>query len=166
MIADDALRQVFLRRPDTNLLNSTVLRRDASSRRERVVSLELDHGPHSHSHRNQCFLEWFKLGAQDWFNASARFVTRPHRVSERLNDVIGCNADVCGAFIEQLSHRCQHSGNCPKRWISLLESADSVKVAKELVCAVKQVNDHLETMLASVVEIATRRSTIQWKGKK
>src|SRR6185436_10399311 len=46
-IVDDALRQIFVRRPDANFLDTFVLRREISRGRERVVSLELDHRPNN-----------------------------------------------------------------------------------------------------------------------
>ncbi len=147
-IIDDALREIFVRRPDTNLLNSTVLRREMSSGRERIVGFELDHGPNRHAHRDKRFFEWNKLRSQRTFDAGAGFVTRPELVAKRLDDVVRRDTDVRGAVFEQLGHRAQHAGNCAERRISLLETTDSVEMTEQFVCTVDKVNDHVRQMLA------------------
>jgi hypothetical protein len=50
--------------------------------------------------------------------------------------MIGGDADMRGAVLEQLHDCSQHSADCPKRRISLFEAADAVKVSKQFVGAV------------------------------
>src|SRR5215470_10680599 len=57
----DALRKILVRGPDADLLDPRVLRGQVSRRRERVVGLELHHGPHDDSHRLQRLLERMEL---------------------------------------------------------------------------------------------------------
>jgi hypothetical protein len=74
-----------------------------------------------------------------------RLVAGPEIVAERFDDVIGRHADVRRAGLEHLRDGVQHAGDGAERRIALAETADAVEVAKELVRAVDQMNDHRVT---------------------
>ena len=61
---------------------------------ERVVGLELDHRPDDHAHRRERLLERLELRPQRRLDAVAGLVARPEVVAERLDDVVGRDADV------------------------------------------------------------------------
>jgi hypothetical protein len=65
-------------------------------------------------------------------------------IAKRLDDVICRDTHVRRAFIDHLQHSRQHTGNSAEWWISFLETTDSVKVSKQLVRAVQQMNNHLQ----------------------
>jgi hypothetical protein len=73
----------------------------------------------------------------------AGFVLRPETVSKRFDDVISRDSDVSRAVVEHLRNCMKHARNGAVRRISFLEAPEPVKVPKEFVCAVDQVNDHL-----------------------
>src|SRR6266478_9396923 len=83
-----------------------------------------------------------KLGEQDPFNSGARLVTRPKAVAKRFDDVIGGNAEVRRAVFNHLGDSVEHAGHSPERRISFFEAANAVKMAKEFVGAVDEMNDH------------------------
>ena len=59
-----ALRQVLVGRPDRDLLDLLVLRRQMRGRSERVIRFELDHGPDDNAHRRERLLERMELREQ------------------------------------------------------------------------------------------------------
>ena len=82
---------------------------DPRGGRERVVRLELDHRPHDDAHRGQRLFERMELREQRRLDALAGLVARPEVVAERLDDVIGRDADVRRALLQHLQHRVQHA---------------------------------------------------------
>src|SRR6185503_4678795 len=141
-LIDDALRQIFVRGPNANLLHSLVLCGEVRGSGERIVCLELNLGPHNHAHRDERFFEWSKLCLQCRFDACAGFVTRPQIVTKRFDDVVRGHTNMRRAVLEQLRHRRQHTRYGAERRISLLKAPYAVEVSKEFVCAVQQMNDH------------------------
>ncbi len=83
-----------------------------------------------------------KLREQRRFHAGARLVARPERVAERLDDVIGCDADVRRSGLDHLQNRIEHADHRAEGLIlAFVEAAQAVKVAEQLVRAVDQMND-------------------------
>src|SRR5207253_7944654 len=82
-IADNALREIFVRRPDANLLHTLIFRSKMGRGCERIVSLKLDHWPHSDTHRSQRLFQWMKLREQRSFNSSTGFIAQPEIISKR-----------------------------------------------------------------------------------
>ena len=110
---------------------------------QRVVRLELDHRPHRHSHGDERFLQRVELREERALDADPRLVTGPEAVAERLDDVIGRHADMGRTRLDQLQHRLQDADHGAE-WLvrALVESAQSVEVAEQLVGAVDEMNDH------------------------
>ena len=119
-VAAHALREVLVGRPDADLLDAVVLAGDARGRGERVVGLELDHRPDGDSHGRERLLERLELREQRRVDARARLVPGPQVVAERLDHVVGRDADVRRAALEHLQHRVQHAGRRAERLPSLL----------------------------------------------
>ena len=95
-----------------------VLGRDARGRSERVVGLELDHRPDRDAHRRERLLERLELRAQCGVDALAGLVAGPQIVAERLDDVVGRDADVRRARLDHLQHRVQHADHGAERLAS------------------------------------------------
>ena len=92
-----------------------VRRGDARGRGERVVGLELDHRPHGDAHRGERLLERLELRQQRRVDALPGLVARPQVVAERLDHVVGGDADVRRARLEHLQDRVQHAGRGAER---------------------------------------------------
>ena len=74
----------------------------------------------------------------------AGLVPGPEIVSERLDDVIGRDADVRRSLFEHLKHGLQHADHGAERTIlPFVEAAQSVEVPKQLIRAVDDVHDHV-----------------------
>ena len=118
----------------------------ASARRgsQRVVGLELDHRPHGHAHRGERFLERMELRPQRRLDALAGLVAGPQIVAERLDDVIGRDADVRRAALDHLAARCcsTPSDGAEGLVLPLAEAAQAVEVTEQLVGAVDEMDDH------------------------
>ena len=109
-----------------------------------VVGLELDHGPHRHAHRRERFLERVKLREQRGLHALGRLVPGPQAVAERLDHMIGGDADMRGALLDHLQHRVQHAVHgAERRVLALVEAPLAVEVPEQLVRAVDEVNDQI-----------------------
>src|SRR6185437_7262356 len=76
----------------------------------------------------------------------ARLVPGPQPVAKRLDDVIGCDADVRRALLEHLQDRLQHADDAAERAVGFGESPQAVEVPEELVSAVDQMDDHLRAL--------------------
>ena len=127
---------------------------------ERVVRLELDHRPHRYAHRSESVFERVELREQRPLHAFARLVAGPERIAERFNDVVGGDADVRAAFLDQFEHRVQHARHGAERRILLLEAAQTVEVAEELVCPVDEMHYHWKRIVGSRL-ICSMRATSQ-----
>ena len=94
-------------------------------------------------HRSQCVLERLELRAKRRIDTLSRFVAVPKLVTKRLDDVIGGDADVRGAFVDHLQHGIEHADDGAESSIlSVGEATQSVKMTEELVGSVDQMNDH------------------------
>src|SRR3712207_4627014 len=85
-----------------------------------------------------------KLRPQHGFNTCARLVVGPQFVAKRLDDVIGRDTHVRGAFLNHLQYAIQHADDRAEGAIFVFrESPQAVEVAEQLVRAVDEVNDHV-----------------------
>jgi len=70
-------------------------------------------------------------------DALAGLVARPEAIAERLDDVIGGDADVRGAALDHLQHRVQHAGHGAVGFVfALVEPPQAIEVTEQLVRAV------------------------------
>ena len=84
-----------------------------------------------------------ELRAQRRLDAAAGLVAGPEIVAKRLDHVVGGDADVRRALLDDLEHRLQHADHGAERPVLALgEAAQAVEVAEQLVGAVDEVNDH------------------------
>src|SRR5687768_7931717 len=84
-----------------------------------------------------------KLRKQCGLDAVTGFVAGPELVAKRFDHVIGGDADVGPALLDQLEHRVQDAVDRAE-WtvLALVEAAQAVEVAEQLVSAIDEVNDH------------------------
>ena len=152
------MREVLVRRPDADLLDRAIGGGEARGRRERIVRLELDHRPDHDAHRAQRLLERMELRKQRGLDAGRGLVAGPQVVAERLDDVIGRDADMRRALLDHLQHRLQHAAHGAERAVlALVEAAVAVEVAEQLVGAVDEVDDHRVGMAGD--SAVSRRTT-------
>jgi hypothetical protein len=116
---------------------------------ERVVGLELDHRPVATPIATSASSSGWNC-AQSAARCPPRSCSRPEVVAERLDHVIGRDADVRRALLDHLEHRLQHADHRAERPVALGEAAQAVEVAEQLVGAVDQVDDHLSDSLQTV----------------
>ena len=115
-IAAHALREILVRRPDADLLRRrrppTAIRAAAASASSASSSTI---GQTSDAHVHERLLQRHELGAQRGIDACAGLVARPEVVAERLDHVIGRDADVRRAALDHLQHGVQHAGRGAER---------------------------------------------------
>jgi hypothetical protein len=99
-VAPHALRQILVRRAHDDLVDARIGRRHGRRRGQRIIGLELDHGPDDHAERAQRILQRLELGVQQRVHLLARLVARPERVAKRFDDVIGSHAQMRGSAFE------------------------------------------------------------------
>src|SRR5690606_1084878 len=115
--ADDAsaahtLRQVLVGRADHDTLDAGRQLEPLRRSRERVVTLELDHGPRHEPERAARVLDERKLGEQVGLDTLARLVAGVEIVAERFDDMVERDRDVRDvALSEQGQHRAQHAAD-------------------------------------------------------
>ena len=142
-VARDALGQVLVVGPDADLLDARVLRGDPRGGGQRVVGLELDHRPHRDAHRGERLFQGMELRPERAIDAFAGLVVGPELVPERLDDVIGGDAEVGGALLDHLEHGVQQAGDGAEGLVlALVEAAQAVEMAEQLVGAVQDMDDH------------------------
>jgi hypothetical protein len=144
-VAADALREVLVGRPDAGLLDRVVGVGEVRRRGERVVGLELDHRPDDDPHRRERLLERMELRKQRRLDPGRRLVAGPEIVAERLDHVVGGDADVGLAALDDLEHRLQDADDRAQGPVGALgEAAQPVEVAEQLVRSVDEVDDHAQ----------------------
>ena len=88
-------------------------------------------------------LERMKLRPQRRIDAVAGLVAGPELVTERLDDMVGGNAKMRGALLDHLQDGVEHARDGREGLVlSLVESAQAIEMAEELVGAVDEMNDH------------------------
>ncbi len=144
-----ALREIFVRRADHDALDARVGGSGRRRGRQRVVGLELDHRPHDDPRRGQRLFEQRELREQIGLDALARLVSRPQAVAERFDDVIGRHPDVRRPTPEQGPDRGEDAADggdlAPLR---IAPRRERIIVAKQLVRAVHDMNDHAVALAA------------------
>ena len=96
-------------------------------------------------------LQRLELGAERALDAGAGLVAGPEVVAERLDHVVGGDAEMGGAALDDLQHGVQHAGDRAEGLVlALVEAALAVEVAEQLVGAVDEVDDHRRSMDAGV----------------
>src|SRR5262245_3984122 len=94
-----------------------------------------------------------KLSPKSRINSCSRFVSGPQVVSERLNDVIGCHADVRGAVRHHFCDHSQQSQHSAEFRIGFLKATNAVEMAEKLVSAVDQMDDHFSRIILAKKKI-------------
>src|SRR5882762_5592736 len=102
-----------------------------------------------------------KLGEQGSLNSCARFVAWPQTVAKRFDDVIGGYGDVRRIVFDHLRNHVEDAGHGAERRISFLEAANAVKVTKEFVGAVDEMNDHWSEVRSQKSEVRGQRSEVR-----
>src|ERR1041385_6767764 len=111
--------------------------------------------------RRKRVLERMKLREQRGLDAFAGLVTGPKSVTERLDDMVGRHANMGGALLDQPQHGMQHAGDRAIRRVLLLEPAQPVEVAEELVRPVDEVGYHESDIIGKRSRRAHRKTTIE-----
>src|SRR5262249_39955610 len=95
------------------------------------------------SHGTERYFQRVELREERALDAVACLVAGPETVAERLNDVIGRHADMSCSRFNHLKHRLKDADHGAEGWVrALVESAQSVEVAEQLVGAVDEMDDH------------------------
>src|SRR5207237_5746864 len=116
-ITAHALRQILVGRPDADLLHALVVRRDPGRGCERVVGLQVGHGPYRHAQGDERSFEWVELREQGGVDALSRFVIGPEIVAKRLDDVVAGYAEMRGPLLDHLQYGMQHAAHGAARRI-------------------------------------------------
>ena len=115
----------------------------ARRRRQRVVGFELDHRPHRDAERLRPSSSSGNCAKQLRRHAAARLVAGPQVVAERLDHVVGGDADVGRALLEHPQHRAEHATDRRDLHAVGVEVRRHAEVvAEELVGAVDEVHLH------------------------
>ena len=110
---------------------------------ESIVGFHLHHWPHLEPRRAEDILEQLELAGNAGLDSGAILVPRPHLVPERLDHMVGRDADVGGTFLEQLDHRSEHSTGRPDlSTVCCHMRRCSEVIAKEFVGSIDQVCAH------------------------
>ena len=106
----DALGQVLVGRADDDLFDPGVIAAPPwRGRTEGVVGLDLDHRPHGHAERRHASSSHGNCGLQLRVDPRTVLVAGPQVVAERLDDVVGGDADVGGTVAQHAHQRPQHA---------------------------------------------------------
>ena len=143
-VAPHALRQILVGRAHDDLLDARIGGGHRSGGGQRIVGLELDHGPNDDAERAQRLLERLELAVQQRVDALARLVVRPERVAERFDDVIGGHSHVRGAAFEHAENGSDDTTDRPelRRRAPVERRRGREEVAEQLVRPVDEMNDH------------------------
>ena len=136
--------EILVRRPDADLLDARVRRRERARRRRahRRPRARPSATPRRPSRRALPRADGTAPSSAR-LDALAGLVARPQVVAERLDDVIGGDADVRGALLDHLQHRVQHADHRAERPVlALVEAPQAVEVTEQLVRPVDEMDDH------------------------
>jgi hypothetical protein len=106
-----ALGEILVWRTNDYPFNTGIPSRSYGARGERVIRLELDHGPDYDAGRGEGFLEQVELGQEIGFYCFAGLVAWPQSIAEGLDDVIGCSGQVGGAVADHTQNRREHASH-------------------------------------------------------
>src|SRR5262249_41366816 len=129
-------------------------------------ALELGHGPDAAPGGGGVAWERRKLRLQTGAAAFPVFVPAPHPVPERLDDVIGCDAEVRRAAVDHRQHRGEDAAHradlAPLR---VARSRHGVEMTEQFVCPVDQVNVQKASGLSistswRKLSVMTKRATV------
>ena len=111
---------------------------------QRIVGLELDHGPDDHAKGAQRLLQRLELRVEHRVDALARLVAGPEGVPKRLDDVVGGHAHVRRPLLEHpqdgrdhAAHPSQLLGGAPAE-----RGRRREEVAEQLEGPVDEMDDH------------------------
>ena len=103
---------------DHHALHTRIRRRDCRRRRQRIVGLELDHRPDGKPRCRQRLFEQRELRIEIRLDARAGLVAGPELVPERLDDVVGGDADMARALVIIASTECSTPRTAATSWPS------------------------------------------------
>jgi hypothetical protein len=87
----------------------------------------------------------------------AGLVSTPELVTKRLDDMIGRNTQVRGALLDHLQDGAEHTGDRGVGLVlPLVESAQAIEMAEELVSAVDEMNDHEAAVVSAPGRVHSR----------
>ena len=135
--------EILVGRTDDDAVHTRIARGNCRTGGERIVCLELDHGPDDDAGRGEGFFEQVELGQEIRFDPFAGCVAGPQLIAAGLDDVIGRNRDVRGAAAHHSEDRREHTahrGNLAT--VPIPRGGKCVVVPEQLVCAVDQMNVH------------------------
>ena len=138
------LGEVLVRRADQHSLDPRVLGSLQGRGAQRVVRLQLHHGPNDHAEGAKPILEGFELDAQLSLDPVPYLVTRPEVVAERLDDVVGRHTHVGRAALQHPEHGGHHAPHCRELVPLPVPCAlgKPVEMAEQLVGAVDDMDVH------------------------
>jgi hypothetical protein len=88
-----------------------------------------------------------ELREQCWLDALSGLVAGPKLIAERLDYVISGHADVGGTTFDHLQDSVQYADDSAERLVlAVVESALAIEMAKQLVGAIYQVDNHEESV--------------------
>ena len=137
----NALGQILVGRADDHAFDVRIERRSRRCGRKRIVGLVFDHRPHCDAEIDQRILEQLELIQKIRIDAVAGFVRRPQPVAERLDDVIGSDADVRRAAVDHSEDGQEHptdGGDFAP--LAVACARHRVVMAEQLVRAIDQVH--------------------------
>ena len=103
--ATNALRQIFVRRTDKNLLDPRITTGMDHRRSQAVVRLKLPHRPHHDPERLERFFKMTKLPKQGWVDACIGLVAGPEIIPERFDNMVSRHSDVGDVILEHRQDR-------------------------------------------------------------
>ena len=147
----DALGEVLVGGADHDPFHAGVGDRDGRRGGQRVVGFERDLGPHRDAERVERVFEDGELGEEGRFDSFAGLVSGPEIVAERLDDVVGGDADVGRALLEELQDREDDApGRADVDPVGRSVLGHREVVAEQLVGAVDEVGLHAPCLSCAV----------------
>lgn len=137
-----ALREVLVRGANEHATHPRIAPRERRGGRERVVRLVLDHRPDREAEGSEGVFERTELGVEHGVHALARLVSLPELVAERLDHVVGRDADVPGPLAQESQHGSEHTAHRADLATAdvLVRRKPRVEVAEQLVGPVDHVD--------------------------
>ena len=163
--AADRLRQVLVGRADQDALYSRIGRSGFGSCRQRIVGFEFHHRPDRDAEGRQRLLQQRELREEIRRNARSGLVARPEVVAERLDHMVGCDANVRHADLHEAEKRCEHAADGPHlAAITIARRRHCEVVTKEFVRAVDEIDVQKNSPSQYIERRATETGTIGLKA--